>query len=215
MRQNCFNSNGVVPNTAVLRQYVQRVSAHAGRNMGNALIIMVSNYNSFDGWSSIEDDKCSIASVGIVDGDYPYDQRGLVQHFAGGEAFAGLGNEAVSHFEHIKGCSCSNCNALGNYVRMKNRGYYANLTMSSKMGDAPWRDFIFHPKYSQTVDMWEGGYNHYRGVWRSESQSVMGTYIAYYNAISRYTIYKEIMRRSGLAASMSDFMEKDKTEQRQ
>lgn len=215
VRQNCFDSDGVRPNVTALRQYVQSVSAHAGRNMSNALIIMVSNYNSFAGWSSIEDDKCSIASVGIVESAYPYDQRGLVQHYAGGEAFAGLGNEAVTHFEHIKGCTCANCNALCNYQNMKGRGFYANLTMSSKMGDAPWRDFISHPKYSQSVDMWEGGYNHYRGVWRSEPQSVMGTYIAYFNTISRYTIYNEIMRRSGRTSSISDFMEQDKTELRQ
>lgn len=211
-KTNCFDSDGVVPDVNKLKSYVEKVSEHAGKNMDNALIVMVSNYNSFAGWSFIDWDGCRIAGVGCIDDVYPYDQRGLVQHYAGGEAFAGLGNEMVSHFEHIKGCTCPGCNALPNYYSMKERGYYENLTISSKMSDAPWKDFIFHPKYSQMVDMWEGGYNHLRGVWRSEANSVMNTYISYFNTISRYTIYKEIMRRAGLPASLDDFIENDKIE---
>ncbi len=212
VKTNCFETDGVTPNVDILKSYVERVSEHAGKNIDNALIIMVSNYNNFTGWSEIDWNGCSMAGIGCVDDVYPYDQRGLVQHYAGGEAFAGLGNEMVSHFEHIKGCTCPGCNDMIKYISMKARGYYENLTMSSKMNDAPWRDFVFHPKYSQMVDMWEGGYNHLRGVWRSEANSVMNTYIAYYNTISRYTIYKEIMRRAGLSASLDDFIANDKIE---
>lgn len=211
-RHNCFESDGVQPDRYKLQQYVEKVSHHAGNNMADALIIMVSNYKSFSGWSEIDWNGCSYAGIGLTDDIYPYDQRGLVQHYAGGEAFAGLGNEMVSHFEHIKGCTCPCCNALDKYNDMKSRGYYANLTMSSKMSDAPWKDFIFNPKYSSMVDMWEGGYNHLRGVWRSEANSVMNTYIAYFNTISRYTIYKEIMRRAGKDATLDDFIANDKIE---
>lgn len=212
LKENCFDSDGVVPDKRRLRSYVERVSRHAGSDMGRALIIMVSNYGSFSGWSDIDWDGCSMAGIGIVDDVYPYDQRGLVQHFAGGEAFAGLGNEAVYHFEHIKGCSCPGCADLGKFNDMKNRGYYANLTMSSRMADAPWREFIFHSDYSQMVDMWEGGHGHIRGVWRSEANSVMNTYIAYFNTISRYTIYKEIMMRADKESSLEDFIANDKIE---
>lgn len=123
-----------------------------------------------------------------------------------------LGEEYVTHMEHIKGCTCGFCNKLPEYYSMKSKGLLDNLTLSSKINEAPWREFIFHPKYSQTVDMWEGGYNHLRGVWRSEPQSVMSTYIPYYNTISRYAIYKGIMRRAGLTPSLDDFIAKDKIE---
>lgn len=209
---NCFGTDAVEPDSRLLKEYAAKVSARVGNNMGNAIIIMVSNYNCFHGWSDINDDGCSMAAIGRVDDFYPYDQRGLVQHFAGGEAFAGLGNEMVTHFEHIKGCTCPACSSLGKFNSMKSRGYFANLTMSSKMSDAPWNEFIFHPKYSSMVDMWEGGYNHIRGVWRSEANSVMNTYIAYFNTISRYTIYQEIMRRAGLNASLDEFIANDKIE---
>lgn len=207
-----FDTFGVEPNETLLRLYVERVSSHAGRNMDKALVIVVANHPVFAGWSRIAGDGCSFASIGVTDGTYPYDQRGLVQHYAGGEAFAGLGDENVSHFEHIKSCKCPGCNGLEHFKEMKSRGYFANLAMSPNMSDAPWSDFIFHERYSADTDMWEGGYHHLRGVWRSESQSVMGTYIAYFNVISRYTIYKEVMRRSGLPSSLHDFIANDKTD---
>ncbi len=80
------------------------------------------------------------------------------------------------------------------------------------MSDAPWYDFIFNPTYSGDVDMWEGGHNHLRGVWRPEAQSVMGTYIRYFNVISRYEICKGVMRRAGLSYSLDDFISNDKIE---
>ena len=209
---NRFGTSGVVPDVTRLRRYVESVSSHAGRNMSRALVIVVANHPVFAGWSRIEGDGCSLACVGSPDGSYPYDRRGLVQHYAGGEAFAGLGDENVSHFEHIKSCRCPNCHGLQRFNEMKGRGFFANLTMSPKMSDAPWRDFIFHERYSADTDMWEGGYNHLRGVWRSEPQSVMGTYIAYFNAISRFTIYKEAMRRAGLPCSLDDFIANDITD---
>lgn len=209
---NKFGTTRVAPDVKQLRRYVERVSSHAGGNMANALVIVVANHPVFAGWSRIESDGCALACVGSPEGSYPYDRRGLVQHYAGGEAFAGLGDESVAHFEHIKSCKCPGCNGLQRFNEMKNRGYFANLTMSSKMSDAPWRDFIFHERYSASTDMWEGGYHHLRGVWRSEPQSVMGTYIAYFNAISRYTIYKETMRRAGLPYSLEDFIANDITD---
>ncbi len=210
--ENKFNTDGVAPSVSRLRSYVQKVSSRAGANMGNALIIVVTNLDVFSGWYSIENDGCSIAAIGTGDGVYPYDRRGLIQHYAGGAAFAGLGPEEVTHFEHIKGCTCPGCNSISTYNDMKRRGYFENLTMSSKMNDAPWKDFIFLSPYSLRVDLWEGGLNHLRGVWRSEANSVMNTYIPYYNAISRYAIYKQIMRRSGRTASLEDFIANDKIE---
>jgi len=212
VKVNNFDSDGPMPDVNKLKEYARIVSRHIADNISNSIIIMVSNYKSFQGWSNIDWEGCSLAGIGTVDDVYPYDYRGLVQHFAGGEAFAGLGNEMITHFEHIKGCTCPGCNDICTYNDMKSRGYYGNLTMSSKIADAPWSEFIFHPKYSSMVDMWEGGYKHFRGVWRSEAQSVMNNYIAYYNTISRYIIYKQIMRRAGLDASLDDFIANDKIE---
>jgi hypothetical protein len=78
------------------------------------------------------------------------------------------------------------------------------------MGDAPWSHLIFHPSYAQDVDMWEGGYNHTRGVWRSENASCMATFIPYFNAISRQAIVERIMALSGNSFDFDSFVFNDK-----
>lgn len=200
--------------TSNIKAYVKSCSSNIDdSNISDALIIILSNYNAFGGSSYIcTDDRCSIACIGIADEIYPYDNRGLVQRYAGGEAFAGLADESISHIENIKGCTCPGCSALDKYRIMKAQGLFENVTVSGNMNEAPWSQFIFNPKYSSLVDMYEGGYGHIRGVWRSEPESVMGNWIPYYNTISRYAIYKHIMRRAGLPASLEEFIANDKIE---
>ena len=197
-----------------LKSYVKDVSAGINEdNIGKSLIIMLSNYEAFTGGSyHCDNDDCAIACIGISNDSYPYDNRGLVQSIAGGEAFGGLASEQINHFEFMKGCSCPGCSAVEYYRMMKGRGLFDNVSTSGKSEDAPWRDFIYHPQYSVMVDMYEGGFNHLRGVWRSESESVMSNYIPYYNTISRYAIYKQIMKRAGLVPSLEDFIKNDKIE---
>lgn len=200
--------------TANLKAYVKNVSSSINDdNIDSALIILLSNYDAFGGSAyRCPDDNATIACIGISNEDYPYDNRGLVQHVVGGAAFGGLATEEIRHFEFIKGCTCPGCNAMSVYMSMKDAGLFENVTMSGKYDSAPWHDFIFHPKYSALVDMYEGGYNHLRGVWRSEPESVMSNYIPYYNTISRYAIYKQIMKRAGLTPSLEEFINNDKIE---
>ncbi|MBD5263152.1 MAG: leucine-rich repeat protein [Bacteroides sp.] len=209
-RLDRLNTYGVDLDIPVVKDYVEKVSRSiSSGNMKDAMIIVISNVDAFAGEAYPDEDGCALACVSVSSNVYPYDQRGLIQHVAGGKAFAGLAEEYVSHNENIKGCTCPYCNGLPKFLEMKAKGFFENVSLSGKMNDAPWRDFIFHPKYSGYVDMWEGGYNHLLGVWKSESQSVMGSYIAYYNTISRFAIYKAIMRRAGLAYSMDDFIAND------
>lgn len=181
-------------------------------NIGNTLIIVLANCKAFNGSARHSNDGCEFAFIGTPDDYYPYDNRGLVQHYAGGAAFGGLATENITHLDFIKSCSCPECNGMNTYYTEKAAGRYENVTLSGKMDEAPWREFMFHSKYSGIVDMYEGGHRHLRGVWRSEANSVMNTYIAYYNTISRYAIYKEIMRKAGLNASLDEFIANDKIE---
>lgn len=196
------------------KEYIKNVSSSIdNNNIDKALIIVLANYDSFAGNSyQCVDDNCQIALIGKSTDFYPFDNRGLVLRYAGGMAFAGLASEEINHIETIKGCTCLGCNGLDTYKKMKSKGLFENITISGKIEDSPWKDFIFHPKYSAIVDMYEGGYNHMRGVWRSENESVMNTYIPYYNTISRYVIYKHIMQRAGLTPSLDEFIANDKIE---
>jgi hypothetical protein len=77
------------------------------------------------------------------------------------------------------------------------------------MNEVPWSHFIFHEKYHQIVDIFEGGYMHNRGVFRSEQNSCMNNNIPYFSTISREEIVKRIMAIAGEPYDFEEFVAKD------
>ena len=77
------------------------------------------------------------------------------------------------------------------------------------MNEVPWSHLIFHEKYNQIVDIFEGGYMHSRGVFRSEQNSCMNDEIPYYNTISREVIVKRIKQIAGEPYSFEEFVAND------
>ena len=59
------------------------------------------------------------------------------------------------------------------------------------------------------VDMYEGGFYHSRGIYRSEANSCMNNNVPYYSAISRQEMVERIMRYAGLEFSLEDFYARD------
>ena len=88
---------------------------------------------------------------------------------------------------------------------MKAYGFYTNISLSGSMQEVPWSHMIYDPQYSNVVDVYEGAYMHTRGVFRSEATSCMNNNIAYYNAISRESMVKRIMKYAGEEYSYEAF----------
>ena len=82
--------------------------------------------------------------------------------------------------------------------------------VASALFNVAWSHLIFDPRYSDIVDMFEGGYMHSRGVFRSEQNSCMNNNIPYYNTISREAIVKRIKRYAGETYTFEDFVSNDK-----
>ena len=76
----------------------------------------------------------------------------------------------------------------------------------------PWSHLIYDEKYSDFVDIFEGGYMHNRGVFRSEQNSCMNNDIPYYSTISRESIVRRIKAYAGEEYSFEDFKANDKVE---
>ena len=181
---------------------------------GETTIIVVQNTNYLGGNTTrLSDDGFTISYLGKSTDTYPYSQREFVLREVGGVAFGHLGAEQVGHFTFLKSCTCPGCNAMENYNRAKRLGWYDNISLSGKMNEVPWRDLIFDSRYAQYVDIYEGGYNHARGVYRSENMSIMGdSFLPYFNTISRMSIVKRIMQYSGSTFSMDSYVANDKIE---
>ena len=92
---------------------------------------------------------------------------------------------------------------------MKSKGWFKNLSMSSDNKLVPWSHLIYNPDYSDYVDIFEGGYMHTRGVYRSEATSCMNNNIPYYSAISRQAIGERIKYCAGEEFTLEEFYSRD------
>ena len=178
-------------------------------NLKESLIIMVPNSTDYGGICQMWEDGSAIAFCPLSTYGYPLDTRGVIQHEAGGHGFGKLGDEYIYHNEFIDFCSCTCCGHVYEFNWAKSLGWYDNLSLSGKMHEVPWSQLIFDDKYSDFVDIFEGGFMHSRGVYRSEQNSCMNNDIPYYSTISRMSIVKRIKQYAGESFSYEDFKAND------
>ena len=197
-------------NENICFEYACKAPTVTVANLSQTPIVLVENTTDYDGITYMWGDGSAIALCPMSTDEYPYDYRGIVQHEAGGHAFGKLGDEYIYHNAFIQTCSCLCCGHVKEFNRMKSYGFYDNLSLSGDMYKVPWSHLIFDPQYSGTVDIYEGGYMHTRGVFRSESNSCMNNNIPYFSAISRESIVKRIMKYAGVSYSFETFKANDK-----
>ena len=182
-------------------------------NLNQTLIIMVPNSTDYGGMTQMWTSGAAIAFCPLSTYSYPLDSRGVIQHEAGGHGFGKLGDEYIYHNAFIDNCMCKDgCDHGSAFNMYKALGWYENLSLTGKMQSVPWSHLIFDPRYSDLVDIYEGGYMHSRGVFRSEQNSCMNNNIPYYSTISRESIVKRIKRYAGETYSFEDFVKNDKRE---
>ena len=179
-------------------------------NLNQTLIIMVPNSTDYGGICQMWEDGSAIAFCPQSTYGYPLDTRGVIQHEAGGHGFGKLGDEYIYHNAFIDFCDCTCCGHVLEFNGAKSLGWYDNLELTGKMHSVGWSHLIFDDRYSDIVDIYEGGYMHNRGVFRSEPNSCMNNDIPYYSTISRESIVKRIKAYAGEAYSFEDFVKNDK-----
>lgn len=179
---------------------------------GQSTVVVLLNTTQGENHVTLADNGRSIVLLSKSTDAYPYDQRGHVLYDVGGVAFGKLGDESVSHFTFAQTCTCNGCSAWKDFQKYKTLGWLENISLSGKRNEVPWAHLIYHEKYAPYVDLYEGAYRHARGIYRSEDQSVMSTFIPYYNTISRESIVKRIMQYAGETYSFDKFVAKDKIE---
>lgn len=192
--------------------------ANPSLDLTKSLTILLMNTSTYEGVTMMYGDGSAIACCPVSTDAYPYDFRGIIQHEAGGHGFGKLGDEYIYHNAFIQNCGCSDgCdhpkgeNDLGSaYGIFKSHGWYKNLSLTSDATQVPWAHLIYNPKYSDFVDMFEGGYMHSRGVYRSEATSCMNNNIPYYSTISRQAIVERIMEYAGETFTLEKFYALDK-----
>lgn len=180
---------------------------------GQAAILVLCNSKAYGNHTDLWDSGLSFSWVGKTDDLYPYDQRGDVLHYFGGRGFGKLGPEFVNHFTFMKACGCPGCNMTNEFNWAREKGWWQNVSTTAKLTELPWYHLIFHEKYAQQVDVYEGALNHARSTYRSEKLSAMGAaHVYYYNTISREEIVKRILTAAGETYTFDKFVASDKME---
>lgn len=196
-------------NTNDVFKYAMRMPTVNSGNLNQTLIVLTPNTTDYGGVTSMWADGSAIAITPKSSDYYPYDSRGIVQHEAGGHGFGKLGDEYIYHNAFISSCKCFCCPHEAEFNAAKANGWYENLSLTGKMHEVPWSHLIFNDKYSAVVDIYEGGFMHSRGVFRSELNSCMNNNIPYFSTISREAIVKRIKQYAGETYSFDEFVKND------
>ena len=188
-------------------QYALKMPTVNKDNLNQSLIIVTPNTSDYGGSCQMWEDGSAIAFCPKSTYDYPLDTRGVIQHEAGGHGFGKLADEKIAINGFIPNDEIANINSKHAL------GWYQNISSTRKMHKVPWAHLIFDERYSNDVDIFEGGCMYSRGVFRSEQNSCMNNYIPYFNTISREAIVKRIMEYAGESYSFEEFVKNDKVEQ--
>lgn len=187
-------------------------SAIKAENIDQSLVICLLNSDVYEGVTVMYGSGAAVAFVPHSRYDYPNDYRGVMQHEACGHGFGKLADEYIYHREYIQKCNCSCCSHEEEVLGNKSIGWYRNISLSGKYSDIEWRHLIFHEKYDDIVDIYEGAYFHARGVYRSESNSCMNNNVPYFSTISRQAVVERVKDYAGEEFSFEDFVANDSRE---
>ncbi len=195
-----------VDNLDDIFDYAVAHSPMSADKLSRSLVIMALNCDEYGSATMLRWDGAALSICAPSALQYPMDTRGVVQHEACGHGFGKLADEVITSNRYLT-------NSESAHIReMQGRGWYANVSVTGQINQVGWKHFIFDPRYSNEVDVYEGAYGVTRGAWRPELNSCMNYGIPYFNAISRQSIMQRILDYSGEGFSMEKFYSFDSTE---
>ena len=198
-----FTSNQLLTEADEVRDYAVTHSPLKQDDLWRSLIILVPNSDAYGGVTYFEWYGSPISICPPSSRPYPQDTRGVIQHEAGGHGFGRLGDEEITY-------SAWAPSGVKAEIEEKHRsGQYANLSTNSGLHSVPWADMVFDTRYSDQVDIYEGGLGYMRGIFRPEQNSCMNYGIPYYNAPSRLSIMRRIFNYTGTHFDMDYFYAND------
>ena len=215
IRYNRFNTiytggEGLKCDYDKLTEYVLKAPTVSESNIDRTLVIVVPNSTDYSGICQMWASGYAVAFCPKSDYGYPLDTRGVIQHEAGGHGFGKLADEYIYHDAFIDACDCTCCGHVNAINWAKSLGWYDNIELTGKIHEVGWSHLIFDRRYSDIVDIFEGGYMHNRGIFRSEHNSCMNNHIPYYNTISRESIVRRIKNYAGEPFDFEEFAALDK-----
>ena len=127
-----------------------------------------------------------------------------LRHEAGGHGFAFLADEYAEQNQQAPQEHINHYNDVFNKY-----GWFSNVDFTDDPSKIKWSSFLSDERYKNEVGIFAGGALYEKGAWRPSVNSMMRENAEYFNAPSRWAIYKRIMELSGEEASFEKFLEYD------
>ena len=184
-------------------EYASRIPGN--KDNKNMLVCVLVNSSGARGITSMKEDLQSGIAYCASASDSRQAFGVLVRHEAGGHGFAFLADE------YSTDTGSPDQNLVNEYNRLyKKYGWYSNIDFTSDPDKVKWSAFLSDDRYKDEVGIFEGAGGPYStGIFRPSQDSMMNHNAEYYNAPSRWAIYKRIMELSGETPSFSKFLEYD------
>ena len=170
----------------------------------NLMVSVLVNATNTGGITRMSESLQSGVAFTSSEGNNPEIFGMILRHEAGGHAFAFLDDEysfyqGKAPQEHI------------NYrnTMYEKYGWYSNVDFTNDPAKIKWSAFLADERYKDEVGIVEGGSLYPQGTYRPTEHSMMNDHYEYFNAPSRWAIYKRIMELSGETASFEKFLEYD------
>lgn len=195
------NGTEVFGNYDKCYEYALKVPGITKRD--NLLVTVLVNTYRNVGTTSMTVSTQSSVAFSTTFGNELDDFGSVVRHESGGHGFAFLDDEYVV-----------NPNAVPQWFiedrveKYEKYGWFANVDFTQDPQKVKWSAFLSDERYQGRVGLFEGAL-YATGVWRPSENSMMRDDLEYFNAPSRWAIYKRIMELSGEEYSFETFLEYD------
>lgn len=168
-----------------------------------SMIVLVINTYDYKGATCVYDDSEQTFAMCPRNHD-AYDDQMCMLKEVGGRHFAQLADESFFYPAFPSGVF------LEDVKEKQEKGWYQNISLSGKYENIPWKEFIYHPDYSENIGIYEGAMGYTRLLYRSSNASCLNDMSLRYNIASRIEIVKRIMNYSGEGFTMEKFKEIDR-----
>ena len=199
-----FEKNNIyLQDESVVFEYAVANSPLTVNRMPQSLIIVSLNNDEYGSGTTITENGSTLSICCPSRNSYPMDTRGIIQHEACGHGFGKLAEERVVKNKYISD------NEKSVVINAQSRGWFQNISLSGKASEVWWNTLIYDPRYSNSVDIFEGAYGKTRGVYRAEINSCMNYGIPYFSAPARLDLMRRILEYSGEGFTMETFYATD------
>ena len=182
--------------------YAMKVPGISDRN--NLLVNVMINSKHHSGTAVMSHTTQSSVAFTSTMGNAPEYFGPILRHEAGGHGFAFLADEYFKYQEAAPQSHIAEYNSL-----YEQYGWYSNVDFTDDPKKVKWSAFLEDERYKDEVGIFESGALYAKGAYRPSQNSMMKENMEYFNAPSRWAIYKRIMELSGETASFDKFLEYD------